>query len=100
VERKTREISVRRVHGATVSDVNSLLSREFIWLIIIANLISWPVAWFGIRRWLESFSRHIDIHWSVFLISAMITLVISFVVTTAHAYRASWTNPAEILKYE
>ena len=99
-ERKTREISVRRVHGATVSDVNSLLSREFIWLIIIANLISWPVAWFGIRRWLESFSRHIDIHWSVFLISAMITLVISFVVTTAHAYRASWTNPAEILKYE
>jgi putative ABC transport system permease protein len=100
VEHKTREISVRRVHGATVSDVNSLLSREFLWLILIANLISWPVAWFGIRHWLESFSRHINIHWFVFLISAIITLVITLLVTTIHAYRASLVNPADILKYE
>ena len=100
VERKTREISVRRVHGATVSDVNSLLSREFLWLILVANLISWPIAWFGIRRWLESFSRHIDIQWFVFLISALVTLFITLLVTTIHAYRASMMNPADTLKYE
>jgi putative ABC transport system permease protein len=100
VERKTREISVRRVHGATVSDVNSLLSREFLWLILIANLISWPIAWFGIRRWLEGFSKHIEVQWFVFLISALITLAITLAVTTVHAYRASLMNPADTLKYE
>ena len=48
VERKTGEISVRRVHGATISHVNTLLSKEFLWLILIANLISWPIAYLGI----------------------------------------------------
>ena len=99
VERKTKEISVRRVHGANVSNVNSLLSREFLWLILLANLISWPLAWFGIQRWLETFSRHIEVHWSVFLISALVALVITLMVTTVHAYRASRMNPADTLKY-
>jgi len=100
MERKTKEISVRRVHGATVSDVNSLLSREFLWLILIANLISWPVAYFGIKQWLESFSRHIDVQWYVFVISAVVTLVITVAITTIHAYKASLMNPANTLKYE
>ena len=100
VERKTKEISVRRVHGATVSDVNTMLSREFLWLILIANLISWPLAWFGIRHWLEGFSRHIEVQWFVFLVSALVTLVITLVVTSLHAFRASLMNPAETLKYE
>ncbi len=100
VERKTKEISVRRVHGATVKDVNSLLSREFLWLILIAIAVSWPLAWFGISKWLNSFSKHIDIQWFVFVISALVTLVITQLVTSIHAYRASLLNPAETLKYE
>jgi putative ABC transport system permease protein len=100
VERKTREISVRRVHGASVSHVNSLLSREFLWLILIAILISWPVAYFGIQQWLSGFSKHIDLQWFIFVISAVLTLLITFVITTFHAIRASSTNPADILKYE
>jgi putative ABC transport system permease protein len=100
VERKTKEISVRRVHGATIIDVNNLLSREFLWLILIANLISWPIAWFGIRHWLEGFSKHIDIQWFVFIVSALVTLLITLAVTSIHAYRASGVNPSEVLKYE
>jgi len=100
VERKTKEISVRRVHGATVSDVNTLLSSEFIGLILIANLISWPISYFGIRYWLESFSRHIDIQWFVFVVSALTTLLLTFLITSIHAYRASLMNPADTLKYE
>jgi len=100
VERKTKEISVRRVHGASVNDVNTLLSREFLWLILIAIIVSWPLAWFGISQWLKSFSRHIDIQWFVFLISALVTLLITLLVTSIHAYRASLMNPAETLKYE
>ena len=100
VERKTREISIRRVHGASVTQVNSMLSKEFLWLILIANLISWPIAYFGIRRWLEGFSKHIDIQWFVFLFSALLTLLITFLITTIHAHRASQMNPADTLKYE
>jgi putative ABC transport system permease protein len=100
VERKTREISVRRVYGASVTDVNSMLSREFLWLILIANLISWPLAYFGIQYWLAGFSRHINVQWFVFLLSAVITLLLTFTITTIHAYRASLMNPANTLKYE
>ena len=100
VERKTKEISVRRVHGASVGDVNSMLSREFLWLILIAIFVSWPLAWFGIDQWLKSFSRHIDMQWFVFVISALVTLVITLLVTSIHAYRASLVNPADTLKYE
>ncbi|MFO7670739.1 MAG: FtsX-like permease family protein [Bacteroidales bacterium] len=100
VERKTKEIIVRRVHGATLRDVNSLLSREFLWLILIAILVSWPLAWLGISRWLNSFSKHIDVQWFVFVISALVTLLITLLVTSIQAYRASLMNPADTLKYE
>ncbi|MCP4311804.1 MAG: FtsX-like permease family protein [Bacteroidetes bacterium] len=100
VERKTKEICVRRVNGATVSDVNALLSREFLWLIFIAILVSWPLAWFGINHWLESFSTHIDVQWFVFVISALVSILITLLVTSIHAYRASIMNPADTLKYE
>jgi putative ABC transport system permease protein len=100
VERKTKEISVRRVHGATILNVNTLLSKEFLWLIMVANLISWPLAWFGIKRWLESFSRHIDIQWYLFLVSALVTVFITVMITSIHAFRASRMNPADTLKYE
>ena len=100
VERKTKEISVRRVHGATVSNVNTMLSKEFLGLIMIANLISWPIAWFGINRWLESFSRHIDLQWYLFVISALVTVFITVMITSYHAFRASRMNPADTLKYE
>ena len=100
VERKTREISVRRVHGATLRNVNALLSKEFLWLILIANLISWPMAWLGLNRWLENFSRHVEVHWLVFLVSALVALLLTLLVTSVHAIRASNANPAETLKYE
>ena len=100
VERKTKEISVRRVHGATVRNVTTLLSREFLWLILISIFVSWPLAWLGINQWLKSFSKHIDVQWFVFVISALVTLLITLLVTSIHAYRASLMNPAETLKYE
>ena len=100
VERKTKEISVRRVHGATVKNVNTMLSKEFLWLILIAILVSWPFAWLGISTWLETFSKHINVQWYVFLISALVTVLITLLITSIHAYRASMVNPAETLKCE
>ena len=100
VERKTKEISVRRVHGATVAHVNTLLSKEFLRLILIANLVSWPIAYLGINHWLENFSKHIQMQWYLFLISALVTVLLTLTITSIHAYRASSMNPADALKYE
>ena len=100
VEMKTKEISVRRVHGATIANVNTLLSREFLWLILIANLISWPLAYMVIKNWLENFSKHIDMQWYLFLVSAMVTVIITVSITSIHAYRASRMNPADTLTSE
>jgi len=100
VERKTKEISVRRVHGATISHVNTMLSKEFLWLIMLANLISWPIAWFAINSWLDNFSRHIGLQWYLFLISALVTAFITLTITSIHAFRASRMNPSDTLKYE
>ncbi len=100
VEKKTKEICIRRVHGADVSNINSLLSREFIKLILIANLISWPAAYFWLISWLDNFSKHIEPEWYVFAISGLATLFIALLITLAHAFRASMMNPAVTLKYE
>ena len=100
VEKKTKEISVRRVHGATTANVNTLLSKEFLWLILIANLISWPMAYLITSRWLENFSKHIDMQWHLFLVSALVTVLITLIITSIHAIRASRMNPADTLKYE
>jgi len=80
--------------------VNTLLSREFLWLILIANLISWPLAYIVIKRWLENFSKHIDMQWYLFVVSALVTVFITVMITSIHAYRASRMNPADTLKYE
>ena len=100
VEKKTKEISVRRIHGATTVQVNTILSREFLWLILIANMISWPIAYLAILRWLQNFSKHIEMQWSHFLVSALVTILITVIITSIHAYRASRMNPADTLKYE
>jgi putative ABC transport system permease protein len=100
VEKKTKEISVRRVHGATTANVNSLLSKEFLWLILISNLVSWPLAYLVIKQWLDNFSRHIEIQWYLFLLSALVTVFLTILITSIHALRASRMNPADILKYE
>jgi putative ABC transport system permease protein len=100
VEKKTKEICIRRVHGASIINVNSLLSREFIGLILFANIISWPVAYFWLKSWLNNFSGHITPQWYIFLISGIFTLLIALLITAAHAFRASLINPAVTLKYE
>lgn len=99
-EQKTKEIGIRRALGATVGNVIKLLSNEFIRLIIIANLIAWPAAWFFTHRWLQNFYRRIDINWLLFLFAAIIALVLALAITSYRAIRVSARNPADTLRYE
>ena len=100
VEQKTKEICVRRVHGATFRNVNALLSKEFLRLISISIVLSWPLAYYSITSWLNNFSQHIVIQWFVFIISGILSFLLVMVITMIHANRASSLNPATILKFE
>ena len=63
VVQRTKEIGIRKVHGATVASIINLLSKEFVKLVLVANLIAWPVAWFAMNKWLQNFAYRVEIGW-------------------------------------
>ena len=99
-ESRTKEIGIRKVLGASVKDIVLLLSQEFIWLLCLAILIAWPVAWYMINRWLENFAYRIEIGWMTFLLGGVIALVIAALTVSYQAVKAATANPVESLRYE
>ena len=99
-EQRTKEIGIRKVVGATVTKIVALLSMEFIKLIIVANLIAWPIAWYAMNRWLQNFAYRIDITWWVFALAGGVTLVIALLTVSFQAVKASLANPVDALRYE
>jgi len=100
IERRTKEIGIRKVLGASVSGVVTLLSKDFVKLVLIANLLAWPVAWYAMNKWLQDFAYRIDLGWWVFALAGGIALFIALLTVSAQAIRAALANPVEALKYE
>ena len=99
-EQRTKEIGIRRAFGSSVFDIIKLLLKEFIVLIIIANLIAWPITYFIIKNWLQNFSRQTSISWFYFIIAGILALIITLLISIYRAYVTTRTNPAEVLRYE
>ncbi|MCL4707441.1 ABC transporter permease [bacterium] len=100
VAQRTKEIGVRKVLGATVTDVVALLSKDFIKWVLVANIIAWPMAYFAMNKWLQNFAYRIDIGWWVFTLAGGIALVIALLTVSTQAIRAALANPVEALRYE
>jgi len=100
VAQRKKEIGVRKVLGATVTDVVALLSKDFVKLLLLANLIAWPAAYFAAGRWLEEFAYRVNLGLTTFLLAAAIALVIAFATVCLQALKAAMTNPVEALRYE
>lgn len=99
-EVRTKEIGIRKTLGATVPNIVHLLSREFILLVLIADLIAFPLAYWAMQEWLNSFVYRIDISILIFLISGLLTLIIALLTVSSQAIKAAFTNPIDALRYE
>ena len=99
-ERRTKEIGIRKVLGASVPGLFILLSKEFLLMAGIANLIAWPVAYGVMKEWLQNYAYHTPLTIGAFLIAAVLAVAVIVVTTSYQAVRASRTNPVEALRYE
>lgn len=99
-ERRTKEIGIRKVMGASVAGIVKLLTREFVILVVIANLVAWPIAYWITNRWLQDFAYRITIGIWVFLAAGVLALLIAFMAVAYQAVKAALANPVEALRCE
>lgn len=99
-EQRTKEIGIRKVLGASVSSVVKHISKEFVFLVIIANVIAWPLAYIMINQWLQSFAYRIAMGWLTFILAGIVVLVLSLLTVSWQIIRAATANPVDSLRYE
>lgn len=100
VVQRTKEIGVRKVLGASVVSIAGLLSKDFVKLVLAANLVAWPVAYFAMNRWLQDFAYRVNIGWWVFALAGGAALLIALLTVSLQAIKAALANPVEALRYE
>ena len=99
-EQRTKEIGIRKTLGASVPGIVGLLSREFILLVSVANLVAWPVAWLILGKWLENFAYRISMGPGVLLVSTGLALIIALITVSFQSIKAALSNPVDSLRYE
>ena len=99
-EQRTKEIGVRKVLGASASNIAALLSTNFLKPIILAFLISFPVAWYAMNNWLQSYAYKIQIGWWMFALAGLLTVCIAFITVSYQSIKAAMANPVKSLRTE
>ena len=100
VTQRTKEIGIRKVLGASIPDLIFLLSKDFMTLIIIANIIAWPVVYYTMNAWLQDFVYRIQLGIWPFLLGGVLSLVIALMTVSSQTVRAAISNPVDALRYE
>jgi putative ABC transport system permease protein len=99
-ETRVKEIGIRKVMGASVSNIVRLLSRDFLKLVLIANIIAWPLAWLLLRKWLDNYAFRIDISLWVFALAGLVSLLIALIAVSSQTFKAAVANPVKNLRTE
>jgi putative ABC transport system permease protein len=99
-ERRTKEIGIRKILGASAGNLVGLLSLDFLKLVAIAFLLAAPLAWYAMNQWLQDFAYRIEIQWWVFAVAGLMAVMIAFFTVSFHSLKAAWRNPITSLKVE
>jgi putative ABC transport system permease protein len=99
-EQRTKEIGIRKVLGASVSNIIKMLSQDFMKLVLVAMLIAFPLGWYFMSRWLRDFAYRINIDWKVFFIAGLAAMLIAILTVSAQAIKAALTSPVNNLRTE
>jgi len=97
---RTKEIGIRRVLGASVSNITLLLSKEFTKWVVVANIIAWPTAYFAMSTWLDNFAYRIQVGWAEFVFAGVLTFLIALVTVSYQSLKAGLADPVDSLRYE
>jgi putative ABC transport system permease protein len=97
---RIKEIGIRKVLGASVPNILVLLSREIVVLVVVANIVAWPMAWYLMNKWLGSFAYHVDPNTFIYLAAAGSAILLAVATVSAQTIKAALTNPAKTLRYE
>ena len=97
---RVKEIGIRKVWGASVPSILALLSKEIVTLIIVANLLAWPIAWYFMSEWLGTFAYHIDMSILAYFLSALMAIALALITVSTQTIKAARTNPSNTLRYE
>lgn len=97
---RVKEIGIRKVLGASVSSILALLSKEIVILILVANALAWPLAWYFMKEWLDTFAYHIDMDIVAYLFAGVVAVLIALLTVSSQTIKAAVSNPANTLRYE
>ncbi len=99
-EKRTKEIGIRKVLGSSVADILFLLNKDFFQIVLMANVLAWPVSWFLMSRWLQNFPYRVGLSWNIFVLAGLLTVLVTLITVSFQTVKASLANPAGALRYE
>jgi putative ABC transport system permease protein len=99
-EQRSKEISIRKVLGASVTQVTALISKDFVKLVMISVLLASPIAWWGMNKWLQDFAYQTTISWWIFVVAGMLVVIIALLTISFQSIRAAVANPVDSLRGE
>jgi putative ABC transport system permease protein len=99
-EKRTKEIGLRKVNGATITEILTLLNWEFVKWVLFAFFIAMPITWYAMHKWLQTFAYKTELSWWIFALAGVVTLGIALLTVSCQSWRAATRNPVESLRYE
>jgi len=99
-ENRIKEIGIRKINGARITEVIAMLNKDFVIMIFISFFIATPIGWIALHKWLQTFAYKTEVNWWIFALAGIIALCIALLTVSWQSWRAATRNPVEALRYE